>query len=113
MARVGFFRDRATFQRLPDDADDDYGNAADPWVDLATVFADVREVPGKERLASGRPEDTRMATLRVRSSAIMRGVTGGDRVVLRGVTWDIQSGPAQIGRKRDVLEFRIEAGVAV
>jgi len=43
----------------------------------------------------------------------MRGVTGGDRVVLRGVTWDIQSGPAQIGRKRDVLEFRIEAGVAV
>lgn len=113
MARAGNFRDQVTFELLPGDAVDDYGNPADVWVEIATVMADIRERPGRESFASGRPESTRTATLRVRTEPAMQAMTSADRVVARGATWDILSGPIQVDRTGQVLEFILETGAAV
>ena len=116
MSRAGRFREEVTFQRLPVDAATDfdaYGNPVGAWADLGTVLADVREMPGREVFAAGRPEGTRLATVRVRAEPVTQGVTPADRMVARGVTWNIKSSPVQIDVKAMVLEFTAETGGAV
>lgn len=119
MARAGQLRDRARFERAPsesadaDDADyDDYGNPVGDWSELGTVWADLRETPGREAIKAGRVESGRSGTLRVRASTMTRAVTAADRVIVRGSTWDIRSGPVQIDRAGALVEFTIETGVA-
>jgi len=117
MARAGNFRERALFERPPASTDvdlDDYGNEADDVLAaIATVWADIRmEGPGSEKLGAGRLEATEVITLRVRDSATMRGVTGGDRVTARGKVWNLQAAGVHVGRKRDVLEFTGITGAA-
>lgn len=111
MVAAGHFRDPAKFQRLSDtEAHDQYGQPTDVWETLDTVRGDLRETPGREALAAGRMEGTKTGTLRVRYSTMMAQVKPFDRVVIRGETWNIRSLPAQVGRTREVLEFRVETG---
>ena len=107
-------RERITFERQSDETDD-YGNVLGefaPISGLEGIPADVREVPGKEVVASGAVQSTRMATIRVRYSAATAGVTAADRIIARGETWNIRSGPVQVDRAPRILEFLCEAGVA-
>jgi len=52
-----------------------------------------------------------VATLRVRSDAITKAITVADRVVARNVYWAIKS-IMQVSAKGDILEMRLEKGVA-
>ena len=126
MIKSGNFRDRVEFQRLassdqttPSDATDEYGNPIDgygnstgEYAALFSVWGDIRETPGKEALANGALESTRTATLRVRYSDATADITAADRVSVRGSIWNIRSGPVQINRVKNLLEFTLEAGVA-
>lgn len=114
MARAGSLKDRARFERLPVGAGvdryDEYGNpAAAAWAELMTVWADLRETPGKERLAAGRLEAPVSGTLRIRASTGARAITAADRVQIRGATWAIRSAPIEVDRGR-LLEMIIERG---
>lgn len=113
----GRLRDRITFQRLTH-GDDGYGNAVTGWADIArpsggalTVWADMRETPGKERVEAGRVEASRTATIRIRASSEVAGVTEADRVMARGEAWNIR-GIAPVGNDRAMLDLLVEAGVA-
>lgn len=113
--QAGVLRDRARFERLPSEAEgadetdfDEYGNPIGDWEEIATVWADLREQPGKEALKAGRLESARVGTLRVRASSIVSGVTAADRVIVRGACWGIVSGPVQMDRAGAVLEFTLE-----
>lgn len=106
-----YYRDRITVQRQAEGTDD-YGNTKTAWELLTELWANVRPVPGKERIASGAVQATAMATIRVRNSATARGVTAGDRVVCRGETWNIRSEPIVMGDRREMIEFTCETGVA-
>lgn len=110
MAEAGKFRERVTFQRLVAGADD-YGNTVNAWADHLTVWADVLERLGKEKLAAGAVESSRMATVRVRRSAASLGLTEADRVQMRGRAWNVRS-IAAVGRKNELLEMLCEVGVA-
>lgn len=111
MAAAGKLRDRITIQRATAE-DDGYGNVtAGPWADLMTVWADVMERPGGEKIASGALESSRMATIRVRRTSAVMGVRDADRVQARGVDWNIRS-IAAVARNNDLIEFLCEAGVA-
>ncbi|MDO6587333.1 phage head closure protein [Salipiger sp. 1_MG-2023] len=126
MIQAGNFRERITFQRktsagqtTPSDLTDPWGNPLDgagnstgEFGDLFSEWADIREVPGKERVAAGKVESTRLATIRVREHAGTAGVTAADRLIARGAIWNIRSGPVQIDRAARVLEFTCETGVA-
>ena len=108
--RSGDLRDRVTIQRATT-ADDGFGNTISGWSDLLTVWANVRETPGKEIVAAGRIEASRTATIRVRASSQSRGVTAADRLQARGQVWNIRS-VAAVGDGRELIEFLCEAGVA-
>ena len=108
--KAGDLRDRVTIQRATN-SDDGFGNTISGWSDLLTVWANVRETPGKEIVAAGRIEASRTATIRVRASSQSRGVTAADRVQARGQVWNIRS-VAAVGDGRELIEFLCEAGVA-
>lgn len=108
--RSGDLRDRITVQRATQ-GDDGFGNTVTGWTDHLTVWANVRETPGKEVVAAGRVEASRTATIRVRASSQSRGITEKDRVQARGQTWNIRS-VAAVGDGRELIEFLCEAGVA-
>lgn len=100
-------RHRAKFQRQGQ-VPDGYGNTIGGWADHLTVWANVRETTGKERVAAGSIENNRTATIRVRSSAGTRGLTEADRVVARGETWDIL-GIANADDKGKMLDILVQS----
>lgn len=115
MARAGAFRERAAFERQTDAGTlDAYGNAQAPaWAPLVTLWADLRETPGRERIAAGRIEAPATATLRLRASGQARAIGAADRVTVRGAIWAITgAGIDPEGRGR-LLEFPLERGGAV
>lgn len=108
--RAGKLRDRAEFRRKGE-SDDGYGNvtSGEP-VAFLTVWSDVMERPGGERLAAGAMDATRMATIRVRRSSETVAVKASDIVSARGQLWNIR---AIAGDARgEWIEFTCEAGVA-
>ena len=111
MIGAGDLRDRVTIQRATS-GDDGYGNVHVGWVDLMTVWANVRETTGKERVDAGRVEASRTATIRIRASSASRGITEADRIMARGKVWNIRS-IADISPDRSILDILCEAGVAV
>lgn len=112
MARAGSMRHRATFERKGDGARDANGNKPVGWSRVAAVWGDLRETPGRELIASGRPEARVTATLRVRASVATNAVVASDRVTIRGHLWSIIGGPIDVGGRGRRLEFRIERGGA-
>lgn len=108
--RAGDLRDRITVQR-PTTGDDGFGNVTTGWADLCTLWANIRETPGKEAVAAGRIEASRTATIWVRDSSVSRDITAADRVVYAGQVWNIRG----VGRAidRTMRELLVEAGVAV
>ncbi|WP_226782750.1 phage head closure protein [Oceaniglobus trochenteri] len=111
MARGGSFRDRVTVQRQLESVDA-YGNVRGDWADLGAFWADVRVVPGRERIASGAVEATATATLRLRVSTAARAITAADRFLCRGEVWNIRNEPVVMGARRELIEFTCETGGA-
>ncbi|MEL7282112.1 MAG: phage head closure protein [Pseudomonadota bacterium] len=107
---AGKLRDRVTFKRRTL-TDDGYGNLVGTFADHLTVWADVRETPGKERVAAGVIENTRTATIRIRKSPEADGLLVTDQVQARGVIWNVR-GIANADRKSEMLDLLVETGVA-
>jgi len=115
--RAGRLREQVSFQRLVP-GNDIYGNAVTAWASLEispdvalTVWADIRETLGKERVDAGRVEASNTATIRVRSFPETRGITSADRVVARGQVWNIRS-VVPVGNDGAMLDILCEGGVA-
>jgi len=110
MARAGSLRERVTFQRATA-GDDGYGNTITGWADHLTVWANIRETLGKERVEAGRIEAANTATVRIRASSDSRALMAEDRVTMRGETWNIRS-IVQVGNDRAMLDILCEREVA-
>lgn len=113
MQRAGYMRDRAAFHRRAA-GDDEYGNERLAFADapFLTCWADILERMGREAVASGVVEASRMATLRVRFAPETSAILASDMVKVRGADWNIRS-IAEVGRSGEMLEFLIETGVAI
>ena len=82
--RIGKMRYRVTIQRnMP--VRDDFGQPADNWTDVATVWADVRFSSGKEFIAADKETASADASIRIRK----RAVTTDMRVVFEDEPYDI------------------------
>jgi len=110
MARAGLFRDRVTFQRMASTTDD-YGNTTGTWSDHANRYAHLIERLGQEDIEQGALQDVAVATMRVRSDTLTNAITTADRVLARGIYWAITS-IMQVSAKGDLLEMRLEKGIA-
>ena len=110
MARAGLFRDRVTFQRMASTTDV-YGNTTGDWSDHANRYAHIIERLGQEDIEQGALRDVAVATMRVRADAITKVITTADRVVSREIYWAITL-IMQVSSKGDLLEMRLEKGIA-
>ena len=110
MARAGLFRDRVTVQRMASTTDD-YGNTTGTWSDHANRYAHLIERLGQEDIEQGALQDVAVATMRVRSDTLTNAITTADRVLARGIYWAITS-IMQVSAKGDLLEMRLEKGIA-
>jgi len=90
---------------------DEYGNVTGEFEPFLTVWGNVRDTTGKERVAAGSVENNRTATIRIRSSIQARGLTEADQAVARGETWNIR-GIAFADDKGAMLDLLVEAGGA-
>lgn len=109
--KSGRLRHRVQFLRQNPEADDGYGNVVTEFEPLFTVWGNVRETTGKERVDAGSVEAIRTATIRVRKSAQTMGLTGADQAVARGETWNL-SGPSNVGESDAYLDILATAGGA-
>ena len=110
MARAGLFRDRVTFQRMASTTDV-YGNTTGDWSEHASRYAHLMERLGQEDIEQGVLKDVAVATMRVRADTVTKAITTADRVASRGFYWAITS-IMQVSSKADLLEMRLEKGIA-
>ncbi|SLN36604.1 Phage head-tail joining protein [Aquimixticola soesokkakensis] len=108
---AGRMRDRVAFERQSK-GEDEYGNPAQDWAPMFTVWADVLETRGREKVAAGVIEASNTATVRIRTSTQARTIAAADRAIFRGAAWNIISPPIELGRDRSLLELLCERGVA-
>lgn len=70
---------------------DELGGETETWTDLGKAWAQVFYGKGDERRSAAMEQGQQPATFKMLSSAITRGLTVRDRLVLDGVNWDIVS----------------------
>ena len=110
MKGAGRLRHRVTFNRQTQ-VDDGYGNVTGEFAPLFTVWGNVRETPGKERVAAGAVEGIITCTIRIYASAQAKGITAGDQAVARGHVWNLEM-PTFADEKGKYLDIKGTAGVA-
>ncbi|MFN9476363.1 phage head closure protein [Acidovorax sp.] len=87
MLRAGSLNRRITIQQ-PAEVQDALGQPIPGWVDVASVWADIRMKSGLEAIKAGAPVSTVQASIRIR---YREGVTAGMRVVHNLVAYNIQA----------------------
>lgn len=104
---LGELDQRVVFQRKTR-TQDGAGGAAKSWSDVATVWAHVRPLRGRERQDGGRAEGVReyLVVVRWRDDLL-----DGDRIEWRGRYLNIRF-PQDRGRRSEYLEIEAEMGVA-
>ena len=102
------FRDRVQLMR-PQFGTDDYGNPAQGHTPASTIWADVIERLGGEKLAAGRIENTRQAAVTVWARDLPEGFCESWRITSRGFEWSILS-IATAGRSGALVEISISHG---
>lgn len=76
---------------------DDWGQPVTGWVDVASVWADIRMRSGIEAIRAGSPVSVVQASIRIR---YRQGVTAGMRVVHGDTTYNITAvQPDESGRQ--------------
>lgn len=98
--RAGALRDRITLQ-APPTAQDAAGQPAGNWTDVATVWAEVRDLSGREFIAAQATQSEVSTKIRIRYmtgiDASMRAVRGADVYTLVAPPLDPD------GRRRELV----------
>lgn len=85
--RAGNLKRRGTIQKM-DETEDDWGMPVSGWVDVASVWADIKHVSGLETIKSGVDVSVVKASIRIRRRA---DVTAGMRVLCDGKVYDVRA----------------------
>lgn len=109
---AGKLRHRIEFYRQAEKEADKYGGVVEAFEPLFSVWGNVRETTGKERVEAGSVEGHRTATIRVRKSSETNGLTGKDMAVCRGETWNLAP-PSNVGDNDQYLDILATAGGAM
>ena len=102
--RAGGLRHRVTFQRATE-TDSDTGEVQQAWSDLATVWARVEPLAGKERFAAIQVQSEVDYRILVRYQSTLSALAPNDRATWNGVTFDIKSVINTEGRNIELQIF--------
>lgn len=105
--KVGAMRERVTIQSPPT-SDDGMGGVSGSWVDVATVFAQVAPLSGRERLQADNMQSEVMWRITIRHRT---DIAAGMRAIWNGQTFNVRSITYDQTKRFDILDC--EAGVAV
>lgn len=105
---IGELDERVTFKRRTE-TKNTYGTLVPSDAEIATVWAKVRPMSGRERDRSQQTEARSNYVVRVHNSATARTVTEGDFVSWRGVDLNIRF-IADAGPRALFLEMECERG---
>lgn len=103
--RAGALRDRVTIQAFTSTRDT-FGQEVEAWADVATVWAHVRFLNGREFISADRQVQQAVASIRIRR----REVTPSMRIVFDGDTYNITA--VLPGSDRVYVDLAVTAGVA-
>lgn len=90
MLAAGRLREQIVVQRATATSDD-YGGQVESWANQYNCRAEVRYGTGQERRQAAQESATQTALFVIRRNPITDGLTTRDRIVHRGVAWDIVS----------------------
>lgn len=103
--RIGALNNEITIQRL-EDGQDEIGQPVQTWVDVATVWANIRYLNGVETVKSDAPVSVARASIRVRRRT---DVAANMRVLFGATIFDIKAVlPDEESRER--LDLACETG---
>lgn len=113
MIPAGQLRARCVFQaetQVPDGG----GGYELGWAAITGGAVRGRYLPAslREDVRSGRLEAAEAGVLTVRSSTVTRALTSANRVLIDGVVFTIRGGPTDFDQQRELLDFKVERGVA-
>jgi len=110
--RAGTLKTRAVFERRSVGASDGRGNTADVWNTICSRSVSLDEMSGAERQEGGALAPVVGATMHLRRDDLTAGLTTGDRVLARGVRWNIRA-VRWAGARGAGLVLDLQRGVAV
>jgi len=109
---AGRLRESVRFERL-DTTSDGYGNpTSGTWAEVVTVRGRLSETTGRERMEGGALHAPMTATLWLRSSSVVRGITEADRAVINSVNWNVR-GIRNPDRRNFWLEMTLERDAGI
>lgn len=88
--RSGRLRHRVTIERRTTTTDA-HGDQLDTWTTMATVWAAIEPLNGREYFAASGEASEVTARIRLRYQSELAGMTTADRVTHNGVNYDIRS----------------------
>ncbi|AKJ41550.1 phage head closure protein [Pragia fontium] len=108
--RIGKLRHRVTLQRK-EDVRDPVGQLLSQWGDVCTVWAEVHELSGRERISASAEQSETTALIKIR---YRKGITTDMRIVHAeptgsGEIYDILAAPAD--DRRTYIDLMCSSGV--
>lgn len=103
--RAGSLDQRVTLQQKTV-THDEWGQPVGTWADVATIWANVRFLNGKEFITAGREAQQVGASVRIRR----RAVTSSMRLVHKGVVYAIAA--VLPGPRNEYIDLAVSAGVS-
>lgn len=99
--RAGKLNNRVTLQRLQqqEPAPGEYEQSAPGWVDVATLWADIRYQNGLETVKGGAETSIARASIRIRHR---EGVTAGMRILHAATIYNIKAVLPDVSRKQHI-----------
>ena len=88
--KANILRNRVTFQRFTI-TKDEYLNEEKVYVDMGTVWANIRNVSGKEYAKNGIDSANVTTSIRCRLNTLTSQVTEQDRIVFKGRIYNINA----------------------
>lgn len=107
----GDLREKFTIRRATL-ADDGHGGKIETWADYLTCAAEITFSRGGETVIAARLQAQQPAILRIRTSALARGILPTDKAVnaRTGEVFNIREYPREARDSRGYLEFLVQAG---
>lgn len=101
MQTIGSMDRRITIERLNEGAQNGFGEPAQTWETLTSVWAARSDVRDSEKIAAGQRDSALMSRFVVRSSATTRTLSSADRINHESAIWNIHGVKETAeGRKR-------------
>lgn len=102
--RAGRIRERVIFQRRAP-GKNDFGEENGEWQDIATVWAGVEPIKGRELFAAQQTMSEVTTQIVCRYSSFLAGITAKDRILHGTTVYDIKAPPINVSSRRRELQF--------